>query len=58
MNENGQKILEIFRQGEEEVYVAIPARWNAQLKGLVELDRRCRNTREEVQVSSERQDIF
>ena len=33
------------------------ARWNAQLKGLVELERRCRNTRQEVQVLSDRQEI-
>ena len=30
-NENGQHIVEIFRQGEEEVWIASWARWNAQL---------------------------
>ena len=58
MNEDGQKIFEIFRQGEEEECKARLARWNAQLKGLVELERRCRNTMQEVQVLSERQEIF
>ena len=58
MKENGQKIFENFRQGEEEVYIASLARWNAQLKGLVELERRCRNTAQEVQVLSERQETF
>ena len=39
VNENGQKIFEIFRQGEEEdVWLASWARWNAQLKGLAELE--------------------
>ena len=37
--ENGQKIFEIFRQREEEVCVSSLARWNAQLKGLVELEK-------------------
>ena len=60
MNENGQKIFEIFRQGKERgMYChASLARWNAQLKGLLELERRCRNTAQEVQVLSERQQIF
>ena len=57
MNENGQTFFEVFRQGEEELCVASLARWNAQLQGLVELER-CRNTRQEVQVLSERQEIF
>ena len=39
MNENGHKIFEIFRQDEEEVYIASLSRWNEQLKGLVELER-------------------
>ena len=57
MNENGL-FFEIFTQGEEEFCVASLARWNAQLKDLVELERRCRNTRLEVQVLSERQEIL
>ena len=36
-NENGRKIFETFRRGEEEVCIASWARWNAQLKGLAEL---------------------
>ena len=39
MNENGQKILENFRQGEEDVRIASRARWNAQLQGLAELEK-------------------
>ena len=58
MNENGQQIFEIFRQGEEVLCIASLARWNAQLTGLVELERRCRKTRQEVQVLSERLEIF
>ena len=58
MNDNGQKIFELFRQGEEEVCTASLARWNAQLKGLVELERRFRDTKQEIQVLSERQEIF
>ena len=50
MNENGQNIFEIFGQGEEEVCIASLARWNAQLKGLVGLDRRCLDTMQEVRL--------
>ena len=39
-NENGRKIFEIFRRGEEDVCIASWARWNAQLKGLAELKRK------------------
>ena len=35
MNENGQHIFEIFRQGEEDVRIASRARWNAHLKRFV-----------------------
>ena len=49
MNENDQKIFENFRQREGEVCVASLARWNAQFKDLVVLERRCRNTTQEVQ---------
>ena len=35
-----QKIFEKFRQGEEGVCIACWARWNAQLKGLVELEKK------------------
>ena len=53
MNKNGQKIFDFFFwQGEEEVCI------DAQLKGLVELERRCRNTMQEVQILSERQEIL
>ena len=44
-------------QGEEEVYIASLARWNAQWRGLVELER-CRDTMQEVTLLSERQDIL
>ena len=58
MNEDGQKIFEIFSQGEEEVCIASLARWNAQLKGLVELEKRCQNMMREVKFSSERQEVL
>ena len=43
MNENSQNIFEVFRQGEEEVCIASLARWNAQLKWFLELEKRCQN---------------
>ena len=42
MCENGQKIFELYRQGEEEVCIACLARWNAQVKGFVEFETRFR----------------
>ena len=50
--------LNIFRQGEEEVCIASLAWWNAEFKGLVELERRCRDTMQEVKLLSERQDML
>ena len=57
-SENGQKIFEVFWQEEEEVYVASWARWDAQWKGLVELERRCQNISREIQMLSKRQETF
>ena len=42
VNEDGQKIFEIFRK-EEELCIAIWARWEAQRKGLVDVERRSRH---------------
>ena len=57
-NERGQKLFGIFRQGENEVYIANLARWDTQLKGLVELERRCQDLMQEVQQLSERQEAL
>ena len=42
-SENGQKIFEVFWQDEEELCIASWARWEAQWKGLVELERKCQD---------------
>ena len=57
-NEKGQKIYEIFRQGEEEVCIASLARWSTQLKSLAELQRRCQDMMQEVKLLSERQEVL
>ena len=57
-NERNQKVFEIFWQEEEELCIASWARWDAQWKGLVELERRCQDTRREIQMLSKRQEIF
>ena len=44
--------------GKKKVYVASWARWEAQWKGLVELERRCQDTSREKQMLSKRQEIF
>ena len=57
-HEKCQKLFQIFRKQENEVYITSWARWNAQLKGLVELDRRCQELMQEVELSSERQEVL
>ena len=52
-----KRFFEILRQGEEEVCIASLARWNAQLEGLVELER-CRDMMQEVKLLSERREIL
>ena len=44
-SKNGQKMFETYWQEEEEVCIASWARWEAQWKGLVELERRCPDIR-------------
>ena len=51
-NERGQKLFQIFRQEESEVYIASSARWDTQLKGLVELV----DLMKEVELVCERQE--
>ena len=52
------KDFEILRQGEEDDCIASWAGWNAQLKGLVELERRYQNMMQEVKLLSERQEVL
>ena len=40
------------------MYIASLARWNTQLKGMVELERRCQGVMQEVQLISERQEVL
>ena len=58
MNEDGQKIIEVFWQEGEEICVASWARWEAQRKGWVDLDRRCQDLGREMQLLNKRQEIF
>ena len=58
MNENGQKIFEMFWQEEGELCIASWARWKAQRKGLVDLERRCEDTSREIQMPNKTQEIF
>ena len=57
-NERRQKLFQIFRQEENAVYIASLALWDAQLKGLVELERRCQELMQEVELLSERQEVL
>ena len=54
-NERSQKLFEINMQGENEVYIGSLARWDTQLKGLAELERRSHDLMQEVKLQSERQ---
>ena len=51
-------MIQIFRQGENGVLIASKAKWDEQLKGLIELERRCLTLREEVEHLSERQEVL
>ena len=57
-NEKKEKLLQIFRQREGEVLIASEARWAVQLKGLVELERRCQSLRSDVEYLCERQEVL
>ena len=58
MNEDGQKIFEVFLQEEGKLFVASWARWEAQRKGLVDLERRCQDTSREIKMLNKRQENF
>ena len=58
MNEDGQKILEVFWKEEGKLFVASWARWEAQPKGLVDLERRCSDISREIQRLNKRQEIY
>ena len=58
MNEDGQKIFEVFWQEGEELCIASWASWDAQRKGLVDLERRCQDLGRETQMLNKRQEIF
>ena len=45
-SEDSKKLLQIFRQGANEVLVESMARWEEHLKGLVVLERQCLALRE------------
>ena len=56
-NEKGEKLFETFRREENEVYIASLARWDTQLNGLMELERRCQDLMQGVKLPSEREQI-
>ena len=56
MNENDQTFFVISRKGEDKLFIVRWVRRDAQLKGLVELERRCRDTSQKMQVLNGRQD--
>ena len=57
-NEKGKKLFAIFREGENEIVFARMARWEVQLKGLAVLERHGRALKEELDYSSERQEVL
>ena len=57
-NERGHKLFQIFRQEEDDVYITSLARRDTQLKRLVELERRCQELMQEVNLLSERQEVL
>ena len=57
MNEDGQKIFEVFWKEEGELFVASWARLEAQRKGIVDMER-CQDTSREIQVLNKRKENF
>ena len=57
-SENGQKIFEVFWQEGEELCFASWVRWEAQLKGSVDLERRCQDISRDIQMLNKRQEFF
>ena len=57
-NERDQKLFQIFRQGENGVYIASLSSWYTQLKGSVELERRYQDLTDEVKLLCERQEVL
>ena len=57
-NETKEKLFQIFRQREGEVFIASKARWDVQLKGLVEVERRCQSFRADVEYLCERREVL
>ena len=54
-NEKGKKkLFETCTQGKDEVYIASLARWDTQLTGLAELERRCQDLMHEMELLSEK----
>ena len=58
MNEDGHKIFEVFWQEERDLCIASGARWEAQRKGSVDLERRCQDKSHEIQMLNRRQEVF
>ena len=50
--------FEVFWQEEGELFVASWARWEAQRKGLVDLERRCQDISREIHMLNKRQETF
>ena len=57
-NERSQNLFQIFRQAEDEIIKDSKARWDAQLRGLVELVRLCQSLRVKVEHQCERQEVL
>ena len=57
-NDRSQNLFQIFRLGEDEILRASKARWDAQLRSLVELERLCQTFRAEVDGQCERQEVL
>ena len=57
-SDKSKKLLQIFRQGANEVLISGMARGEEQLQGLVVLERHCLAIREELEHLSERQEFL
>ena len=58
INGDGQHFFEVFWQEEGKIFVVGWARWEAQRKGLVDLERRCQDISREIQNAEQKTRFF
>ena len=56
-HQNGEKLFMIFEKEQDEIHISSKARWECQVTGLEEIERRCSELSEEMDTLRENQKI-